>query len=267
MTMILFAQQIILVFSVTLWQNAVGDSSTLLQDPMTIKKRSGETAVISCKLSRGHFTEDMTLIWYNYINQSQSKIGEIDFKKNSSRCVEQVILTWDLDRATMEMAHLMKNNSGAYGCQLLALYGSVIKKANATNIIVSDSEIPIPENRNNTDNVTEKSQNNEAKIQIIVAAVIAAFIIICLLIYILFRFRPKKQGTDASPHAADASCQKSEDPISTVCSMDYAVLKIPGKNHQHNLASSVASDDSCYATIVFAPQQQATGVQKTITFN
>ncbi|XP_078058111.1 uncharacterized protein LOC144483210 [Mustelus asterias] len=267
--MALFAQQVILVLSVTLWQNTLGDSLTLLQNPMTIKQRSGDRAIISCKLSNGNATEDMRLVWYRYINQSQSKVGEINLKTCNATAIDHVVLKWDLHNqtATMEIIHLTKNDSGAYGCQLVALSSTVIiKKANATNIIVNDLEVPIPENRNNTDNRTEVP-NNEAKIQIIVAAVIAAFITICLLIYILFRYRPKKQGIDASPPAADVSFQKAEDPISTVCSMDYAVLKVPGKIDRQHLASSIASDDSYYATIVFAPQQQATGVLKTTIGN
>ncbi|XP_078420193.1 uncharacterized protein LOC144693892 [Cetorhinus maximus] len=270
MAMILFVQQTFLVFSVTLWQNTLGESLTLSQYPMTIKKKTGESAEIHCKLSSGNATEDLRLVWYRYTDQSRSKIGEINLKTSNTTAVDHVVLQWSLDNhiASMSIKHLMKNNSGAYGCELFTLSGNVIiKKANATNITVTEQQIPTPGSRNNTDNMTEEFQNNGARIQIIVAAVIAAFVIICLLIYILFRYRPKKQGTDASPPAADVSCQKAEDPISTVFSMDYAVLKIPGKIDRQNLASSIASDDSCYATIVFAHQVQATSVQKTTINN
>ncbi|XP_067898523.1 uncharacterized protein [Heterodontus francisci] len=265
MTMILFAQQIFLVFCVTLWQNNMGESLTLSQFPLTIEKKSGESARIYCKLTNAIATEDMRLVWYKYPGQGQLKIGEINLKTSNTTAVDHIVLLWDLDNhtASMSIMHLMKNDSGAYGCQLVSLFGTgSIKKAIATNITVTEEWHSGPENKNDTGNVTEKIQNNGARIEIIIAAVIAAFIIICLLIYILFRYRPKKQGPDASPPAADVSCQKADDRISTVFSIDYAVLKIPGQNDRQNLTTSVASDDSYYATIVFAPEQQATGVQR-----
>ncbi|XP_041065807.1 uncharacterized protein LOC121289904 [Carcharodon carcharias] len=274
MAMILFVQQIFLVFSVTLWQYTLVESLTLSQYPTTIEKKTGESAEIHCKLSNGNATEDLRLVWYRYIDQNRLKIGEINLKTNNTTAVDHVVLQWSLGNhtASMSIKHLMKNNSGTYGCELFRLSGNllgidIINKANATNITVTEQQIPTPGSRNNTDNMTEEFQDNGARIQIIVAAVIAAFVIICLLIYILFRYRPKKQGTDASPPAADVSCQKAEDPISTVFSMDYAVLKIPGKIDRQNLASSISSDDSYYATIVFAHQEQATSVQKTTINN
>ncbi|XP_067851242.1 uncharacterized protein [Heptranchias perlo] len=265
MTMILFVQQIFLVFSVSLWQNTLGESLTLSQYPLTIEKKYGESATIHCKLSNGNVTEDLRLVWYRYIYSGAIKIGEINLKTSNTTAAHHVHLQWDFGNhaASMSIMHLVKNNSGAYGCELLSVSDTFkISKANATNVTVIEEQLTAPEKRNCTYNVTEEFQDKGARIEIIIAAVIASFIIICLLIYILFRCRPKKQDPDARPSAADASCQKADDPISTVFSIDYAVLKVPGQNNRQNLASSIASDDSYYATIVFAPQPQATGVQK-----
>ncbi|XP_048398603.1 uncharacterized protein LOC125457899 [Stegostoma tigrinum] len=260
-----FAQQIFLVFSVTL-----GESLILTQYPMTVEKKCNQSAQIYCELRNGNLTDDMRLVWYKY-TYYRSKIGEINLRTSISTAIDHIHLQWDLGtyRASMLIRHLVKNDSGEYGCELVSFSGpKIITKANATHLIVTDKQWIGPPNRNITDrNEAEKFQNKEASIQIIASAVIAAFVIICLLIYILFRYRPKKQGPNANPPPADVSCQKAEDPISTVFCPDYAALKVPGQNTRQTLASSIASDDSYYATIVFAPQQQATGVQKTNVVN
>ncbi|GCC32431.1 hypothetical protein chiPu_0010892 [Chiloscyllium punctatum] len=249
--------------------NDVSESLILKQYPMSIEKKSGQSAQIYCELHNGNATEDMRLVWYRYT--SKSKIGEINLRTRNFTAINRVLFKWDLStyKASMSITQLVKNDSGEYGCELVSFSSpEIITKANATNLTVTEEQWIGPQNRNNTDNnKAEEFQNKEARIQIIVAAVLAAFVIICLLIYLLFRYRPKKQGPNSNPPPADVSCQKAEDPISTVFCPDYAALTVPGQNIRQTLASSIASDDSYYATIVFAPQQQAIGVQKTTAGN
>ncbi|XP_078265985.1 uncharacterized protein LOC144599130 [Rhinoraja longicauda] len=257
MATIRFAHQIFLVLSVSLWQNARGESLTLSQSPSTIMKNYGETATILCKLSRGNFTDAMCLVWYKYTLGNQIKVGEIRLKTSNIAVNDQIQLLWDLgtNTATMLIQQLKKNDSGTYGCELLSVAEFVfIKKANTTNITVifAEGQQATSEQKNSTTIATELSKNR--KVEIIVAAVIAAFVIICTLIFIFIRYRPKKQDPDPSPPTADAECQKPNDRISTVYSIDYAVLQVPGKNIRRNLTTSVASDDSNYATITFAPE-------------
>ncbi|XP_032887962.1 programmed cell death protein 1 isoform X2 [Amblyraja radiata] len=257
MATILFTHQIFLVLSLSLWQNAQGESLTLLQYPSTIMKNYGESATIYCVLSKVNFTDHMCLVWYKYTSGNKIKVGEIRLKTSNISANDQIQLLWNLDTNTaiMSIQQLKKNDSGTYGCELLSVADFVnIEKANTTKITVNftEGQQTASEQINSTKNVTELSK--KGKIEIIVAAVIAAFVIICILIFILIRYRPKKQDPNPSPPTADAECQKPNDRISTVFSIDYAVLQVPGKNIRQNLTTSVASDDSYYATIIFAPE-------------
>ncbi|XP_051874454.1 uncharacterized protein LOC127571789 [Pristis pectinata] len=261
MAIIPFAQQIFLAFSVFLWQNALGESPILWQYPATIEKNHGESATIFCNLSKERINENMNLVWYKYTWKDKNKLGEINLNTRNFTAIDQICLSWDDGNYTAKMSiqQLKANDSGMYGCELLSVAEGVeISKANATNITVTFTEgrLTVPEQRNSTNstnNVTDFLQKG-ANIQIILATVIATFVIICLLIFILIRYRPKKQDPDASPPTANTNCQKQSDPISTVYSIDYAVLQVPEENIRQNLTTSVASDDSYYATIIFAPQ-------------
>ncbi|XP_060690415.1 uncharacterized protein LOC132821724 [Hemiscyllium ocellatum] len=187
----------------------LGESLILKQYPMNIEKKSGQSAQIYCELHNGNATEDMRLVWYRYT--SKSKVGEINLRTRNFTAINRVLFKWDLStyKASMSITQLVKNDSGEYGCELVSFSSpEIIKKANATNLTVTEEQWIGPQNRNNTDNnKAEEFQNKEARIQIIVAAVLAAFVIICLLIYLLFRYRPKKQGPNANPPPADVSCQ------------------------------------------------------------
>ncbi|XP_032887961.1 programmed cell death protein 1 isoform X1 [Amblyraja radiata] len=203
MATILFTHQIFLVLSLSLWQNAQGESLTLLQYPSTIMKNYGESATIYCVLSKVNFTDHMCLVWYKYTSGNKIKVGEIRLKTSNISANDQIQLLWNLDTNTaiMSIQQLKKNDSGTYGCELLSVADFVnIEKANTTKITVNFTD-PNP-----------------------------------------------------SPPTADAECQKPNDRISTVFSIDYAVLQVPGKNIRQNLTTSVASDDSYYATIIFAPE-------------
>ncbi|XP_072894926.1 uncharacterized protein [Hemitrygon akajei] len=257
----LFAQQIFLVLFVTLRQNVLGKPFILSQYPKTIEKNTGESATIFCKLSNETITENMILVWYKYTCKDKCKLGEINLKTKNFTAIDHIQLIWDHGNHTAKMSvqQLKVNDSGIYGCELIAFGNDVdIKKANATNITVAFAEgqttTPEPRNNTNSTSIVTDSTSMETSINIILAAVVATFVIICLLIFIFIRYRPKKQDPDTSPPTVDANCQKPNDQISTVFSVDYAVLQVPEKNIRQNLTTSVASDDSYYATIIFAPQ-------------
>ncbi|XP_072110635.1 uncharacterized protein [Mobula birostris] len=260
MAILLFAQQIFLALFVTLRQNVLGKPYILSQYPKNIEKNPGESATIFCQLSNETITEDTSLVWYKYTCKDKCKLGEINLKTKNITAIDQLQLMWDRDNYTaiMSVRHLKVNDSGTYGCELFNVADNVeIRKAGATNItVVFTGQTISPEPRNNTNStsIVTDSTSVETNIHIILAAVIATFVIICLLIFILIRYRPKKQDPDTSPPTVEANCQKPNDQISTVFSVDYAVLQVPEKNIRQNLTTSVASDDSYYATIIFAPQ-------------
>ncbi|XP_069753328.1 uncharacterized protein [Narcine bancroftii] len=262
MVIILLAHQIYLALSVPFWQNAVDETLTLWQYPATIKKNHGESATINCRLSEGNITEDMRLVWY----KDQKKVGEIHLMTRNASAIDQIHLLWDLDKhiATMSIEQLKKNDSGTYGCELLSVAETFkMKKANVTNITVTFTEgsPTTPEQKYTSFNVTNFRKKGP-RIDIILAVVITAFAIISLLIYILIRYQPKKKDPDTNPPTLESNAQNPNDPISTIFSIDYAVLQVPGKNIRQNLTTSIPSDDSYYATIIFAPQEQTEGGQK-----
>ncbi|XP_059844799.1 uncharacterized protein LOC132404574 [Hypanus sabinus] len=256
----LFAQQTFLVLFVTLRQNVLGKPFILSQYPKTIEKNTGESATIFCKLSNETITEDMSLVWYKHMRKDKSKLGEINLKTKNFTAIDHIQLIWDHGNHTAKMSvqQLKVNDSGIYGCELFAIgHNVVIEKASATNITVAfagQTTTPEPRNNTNSTSIVADSTSMETNINIILAAVVATFVIICLLIFIFIRYRPKKQDPETSPPTVDANCQKPNDQISTVFSVDYAVLQVPEKNIRQNLTTSVASDDSYYATIIFAPQ-------------
>ncbi|XP_007897882.2 uncharacterized protein LOC103182617 [Callorhinchus milii] len=198
--MILFIYQALSIFTVSLCSN-VQDKSPYIarqvkQHPASIEKKCGQSAVIHCILSNGSFSEDLHLVWYRYIAKHQrEKIGEINLKTQNMTAANNVQLLWNPDKLSAELriSHLKTSNSGSYGCELVSFNNKMnIKKDQPTNLTVTE-EPAHPGRENRTNSNAEKPTGNMMRIEIILAAVISALLIVALLTYITVMYWPKKR--------------------------------------------------------------------------